>query len=67
MNEPDALTASDDLSLAEMINRVLDRGALITGEVLISVAGVDLVYLGLQVVIAAAETAQQHQIPGASR
>jgi gas vesicle structural protein len=62
VNEPDALTSTEDLSLAELINRVLDRGALITGEVLISVAGVDLVYVGLQVVIAAAETAQRHDI-----
>ena len=62
MTEPNALTPADDLSLAELINRVLDRGALITGEVLISVAGVDLVYVGLQVVIAAAETAQRHDI-----
>ncbi len=49
-----------DLHLAELVNRVLDRGAVITGEVTISVAGIDLVYLGLQVVIAAAETANRY-------
>ena len=47
-----------DLHLVELVNRVLDRGAVITGEITISVAGVDLVYLGLQLVIAAAETAK---------
>lgn len=47
---------SDQMSLAELVNRVLDRGAVITGEVTISVAGVDLIYVGLQLVIAAAES-----------
>lgn len=60
MSEPEALTPADQLSLAELVNRVLDRGAIITGEVVISVAGIDLVYVGLQIVIAAAETARQH-------
>ena len=54
-----------DLHLVELVNRVLDRGAVITGEVTISVAGVDLVYLGLQLVIAAAETAKER--PGLTR
>jgi hypothetical protein len=52
-----------DLHLVELVNRVLDRGAVITGEITISVAGVDLVYLGLQLVIAAAETARRHDLP----
>lgn len=44
------------MSLAELVNRVLDRGAIVTGEVTISVAGVDLLFVGLQLVLAAAET-----------
>lgn len=47
-----------EMSLAELVNRVLDRGAIITGEVTISVAGVDLIFLGLQLVISAAESAK---------
>ncbi|MGQ0561910.1 MAG: gas vesicle protein [Gemmatimonadota bacterium] len=47
-----------EMGLAELVNRVLDRGALITGEVTISVAGIDLIYLGLQLAIAATETAK---------
>ncbi|HEX6066252.1 MAG TPA: gas vesicle protein [Longimicrobiales bacterium] len=52
-----------ELHLAELVNRVLDRGAMITGEITISVAGIDLVFLGLQLVIASAETARRHSIP----
>lgn len=59
-NEPADLPLVDrDLHLVELVNRVLDRGAVITGEVTISVAGIDLVYLGLQLVIAAAETVKR--------
>jgi hypothetical protein len=55
---PDYVLADADLHLAELVNRVLDRGAVITGEVTISVAGVDLIFLGLQLVISAAENAR---------
>lgn len=54
-----------EMSLAELVNRVLDRGAIVTGEVTISVAGVDLIFLGLQLVIAAAESIKSR--PGLSR
>jgi hypothetical protein len=56
---PDFALTDRDLHLVELVNRVLDRGAVITGEITISVAGVDLVYLGVQLVIAATETARQ--------
>lgn len=57
-NPPVVSDVQLDMSLAELVNRVLDRGAIITGEVTISVAGIDLVYLGLQLVISAAENAK---------
>jgi hypothetical protein len=47
------------MSLAELVSRVLDRGALVTGEVTISIAGVDLLFVGLQLVLAAAESMQR--------
>lgn len=53
------------MSLAELVSRVLDRGAVVTGEVTISVAGVDLLFVGLQLVVAAVETLEQR--PGLSR
>jgi gas vesicle structural protein len=46
-------------SLAEMVNRVLDRGVVITGDVTISVAGIDLVYLGLNAVLTSVSTARR--------
>lgn len=48
-------TADDELSLLELTDRLLNRGVVLTGEAVISVAGVDLIYLGLNVVLTAVE------------
>lgn len=53
------LAADDRSSLADLINRVLDKGVVITGNVTISVAGVDLVYLGLNAVLTSISTARR--------
>ncbi|HET9983844.1 MAG TPA: gas vesicle protein [Longimicrobiales bacterium] len=58
---PDELTLQDELTLVELVNRVLDRGVVITGEVTISVAGVDLVFLGLDLLLTSVETAVQRK------
>jgi hypothetical protein len=46
----------EELSLVELVNRVLDRGAVISGDITISVAGIDLVYVGLRVLLASVES-----------
>jgi len=45
-----------DVPLVELVDRLLNRGVVLTGELTISVAGVDLVYLGLSVVLSSVET-----------
>ena len=53
---PRLLSAPDDeFSLLELADRLLNRGVVLTGEATISVAGVDLIYLGLNVVLSAVE------------
>jgi hypothetical protein len=49
---------SEDLSLCEALDRILNKGAVLHGEVIISVADIDLVFLGLQVILASMETAR---------
>lgn len=49
----------DGFSLVELVNRVLDKGVVITGEITVSVAGVDLVYLGLNAVLTSISTARE--------
>ena len=53
-----SLPESRDLPLCEALDRILNKGAVLFGEVLISVADIDLVYLGLQVILASMETAR---------
>lgn len=48
-----------DLSLLETLDHVLDRGLVIAGEITISVADVDLVFVGLNVLLSSVETAHE--------
>jgi hypothetical protein len=42
-------------SLLEVIDHVLNQGVVITGDVVLGVANIDLVYLGLSVLLCAAD------------
>ncbi len=47
------------ISLCEVLDRVLNKGIVVAGEATISVAGIDLVYLGLQMILTSVETARK--------
>jgi hypothetical protein len=49
--------AQDDVSLLDILDHVLNAGVVIHGSVVISLAGVDLIYLGVNVVLTSVETA----------
>ena len=55
---PRALSNADRASLCEVLDRVLNKGAVVVGEITISVADIDLIYLGLQVVLTSIEKAR---------
>ena len=46
----------EELSLLETLDHVIDHGLVLAGEVTISVAGVDLIFLGLNVLLGSVET-----------
>ena len=48
-----------DLSLLETLDHVLNRGLVIAGEITISVADIDLIFLGLNVLLSSVETAHE--------
>jgi gas vesicle structural protein len=48
-----------ELSLLETLDHVLNRGLVITGEITISVANIDLVFVGLNVLLSSVETANE--------
>lgn len=48
-----------ELSLLETLDHVLNRGLVIAGEITISVADIDLVFVGLNILISSVETAHE--------
>ncbi|HEX2835155.1 MAG TPA: gas vesicle protein GvpJ [Thermoanaerobaculia bacterium] len=46
------MTDDTELPLLETLDHLLDRGVIIAGEAVISIGDVDLLYLGLNVVLA---------------
>jgi hypothetical protein len=48
-----------DVTLLELVDRLLDKGVVLSGDITLSVADVDLVYVGLRVLISSVEAAQR--------
>lgn len=61
MTGPLAGLPDEELTVLDLADRLLNRGVVITGEATISVAGVDLIYLGLNVLLTAVETIAQKE------
>jgi len=40
-----------DATIVDVLDRVLERGVVISGDVVLGVAGVDLIYVGVRIVI----------------
>jgi hypothetical protein len=52
-----AIDESSEISLLDILDHVLNSGVVIHGSIVISLAGVDLVYVGLNVILTSVETA----------
>ncbi len=50
---------SKEVTILELLDRVLNKGVVIVGDVVISVADIDLVYLGVKLLLSSVETMQQ--------
>jgi hypothetical protein len=50
---------NSDISLLETLDHVLNRGLVIAGEITISVADIDLIFVGLNVLVSSVETAHE--------
>ena len=55
----DVVLKSRDVTLLEVLDRVLDKGVVVSGDIVISVADVDLIYVGLKVLISSVETMER--------
>jgi hypothetical protein len=57
---------ADDVTLVELVDRVLNKGVVLTGDLTLAVADVDLVYVGLRVLLASAGTLDRLAREGAA-
>jgi len=57
----DVITKSKDVSLLELLDRILNKGVVIAGDIVISVADIDLVYLGLKLLLSSVETMEKYR------
>ncbi len=53
-------SGDDQISLVDILDHVLNQGVIVRGNLIISLAGVDLVYVGLDVILTSVETAMRH-------
>ena len=59
MNDATERWSDNQVALVDLIDRVIGGGVVLTGDVVLGVAGVDLVYLGLRLVVAPAHEDEQ--------
>lgn len=57
MNE--LVAREKEVTLLDMLDRILNKGVILYGDITISVADVDLIYLGLKLLLTSVETAEQ--------
>ena len=55
LSEAEEIIERADASLLEIIDHVLNKGVMLQGEVILGVAGVDLVYLRLNALLCVAD------------
>ncbi len=47
------------VTLVELVDRVLNKGVVVSGDITLAVADVDLVYVGLRLLLASAATIER--------
>jgi len=50
---------SKEITILELLDRVLNKGVILTGDIVISVADIDLVYVGVKLMLSSVETMEQ--------
>jgi gas vesicle structural protein len=61
MSSGELVPADPSITLVELVDRLLDKGVVVSGEVTIAVADVDLIQLGLRVLLSSVETIEKQR------
>ena len=56
------VSSRDSLSIVDVIDRILDKGLVINGDITVSIVGTELLSLRINLVIASIETAKRYGI-----
>ncbi len=59
--QDDLYDINKEITILDVLDRVLTKGVVITGDIVISVADIDLVYLGLRVLLSSVETMEKRK------
>ena len=59
MSMSEQQTLKHQVTLLELVDRVLNRGVVVSGDITLSVADVDLVYVGLRVLLSSVATLEE--------
>jgi len=51
-----------EVTLLDLLDRILNKGVILRGDITLSVADVDLVYVGLKVLLSSVETAERMRL-----
>ncbi|MGL4242669.1 MAG: gas vesicle protein [Beijerinckiaceae bacterium] len=52
----------DEQTLIHLLDRLLDKGVIVSGDLTVSVAGVELLFVGLKVLLASVDTAERFRL-----
>jgi gas vesicle structural protein len=50
---------AERVTLLELVDRVVNKGVVLSGDITLSVAGVDLIYVGLRVLLSSVDTLER--------
>jgi len=66
MEETTDLIEAEDCTLVELLDRLLHKGVVLAGDLMITVADIELIYLRLQLTLSSVDTARKAGWLGAS-
>ena len=61
MSVVDSPSLREEITLVDHVDRVLNKGVVHTGDLTLGVAGIDLVYVGLRVLLASVPTLERER------
>jgi hypothetical protein len=59
MSMSQALVEAREVTLLDLVDRAVDHGVILAGDITISVADIDLIYVALQVLLASVERVEE--------